>query len=183
MRLGVFGGTFDPPHIGHVAAARAAATCMALDQVLFVPAGVPPFKHGHASAEDRYRMTALAVAGEPTFALSRMELDRPGTSYTVDTLRALAGAGELFFICGADAIADLPTWHEWEELPKLAHFIGVSRPGTTWPAVPYATYVAMPGIDVSSTEIRQRVAAGQPITGMVAPAVERYIHEHGLYLQ
>lgn len=182
MRRGIFGGTFDPPHVGHVAAARAAVAALALDRVLFVPAGLPPQKHGHAPAEDRYRMTALAIAGEPTFEVSRIELDRPGPSYTVDTLRALAGADALFFICGADAIRDLTTWHEWEELPRLAHFVGVTRPGVDLPQVPYATYVPMDGVDVSSTEIRARVAAGLPIDGMVTPAVATYIHEHRLYL-
>lgn len=183
MRLGIFGGTFDPPHVGHVAAAHGAVAAMALGRVLFVPAGSPPQKHGHASAEDRFRMTVRAAEDEPTFAVSRIELDRPGPSYTVDTLRALSGADDLFFICGADAIRDLPTWHEWEELPKLAHFVGVTRPGTTWPPVPYATYVPMDGVDVSSTEIRERVAAGQPIAGLVAPKVEAYIREHALYVR
>lgn len=181
MRLGVLGGTFDPIHIGHVAAARAAAAALALDQVLFVPSGVPPHKQGHAAPEHRYEMTVLATAGEPIFTVSRLELDRPGLSYTVDTLRALRGP-DLFFICGADAIGDLPSWHEWEQLPKLAHFIAVTRPGVPRPDVQYATYVEIPGIDVSSSAIRERVAAGQPIAGMVAPAVADYIHEHKLYL-
>jgi nicotinate-nucleotide adenylyltransferase len=181
MRLGVMGGTFDPVHVGHVAAARAAATRIALDRVLFVPAGQPPHKAGHATPEQRYEMTRLAIAGEPGFAASRIELDRPGPSYTVDTLRALRGP-ELFFICGADAIRDLPTWHEWEELPKLATFVAVTRPGVAPPEVPCATYIEIPGVDVSSSAIRERVAAGLPIDGMVAPAVARYIHEHRLYL-
>jgi nicotinate-nucleotide adenylyltransferase len=181
MRLGILGGTFDPVHVGHLAAARAAAACLELDRVLFVPAGVPPHKRGHASPEHRFEMTRLATAGEPMFSVSRIELDRPGPSYTVDTLRALQG-DELFFICGADAIRDLPNWREWEQLPKLARFVAVARPGVTGPPVPYATYIRIPGVDVSSSEIRERVAAGLPITGLVAPAVEAYIHEHRLYV-
>jgi nicotinate-nucleotide adenylyltransferase len=182
MRLGIFGGTFDPPHIGHRAAAAAAAAAMRLDRVLFMPAGCPPQKQAHACAEHRYRMTVLATEGQAGFEVSRLELDRPGPSYTVDTLRALQGP-ELFFICGADAIADLPSWHAWQELPRLAHFVGVSRPGASWPEVPHATYVAMAEVDVSSTAIRERVAAGLPIDGLVAPAVATYIHDHRLYVR
>jgi nicotinate-nucleotide adenylyltransferase len=181
MRLGVFGGTFDPIHVGHVAAAHAALTALHLERVLFVPSGRPPHKEGHASAEQRYEMTCLAIEGEPLFTVSRLELDRPGPSYTVDTLRALQG-DELFFICGADAIVELPTWHEWRELVKLAKFVAVTRPGTTGTRAAYASYLTVPGVDVSSREIRDRVAMGLSITGLVAPAVEAYIREHRLYV-
>lgn len=187
-RLGVLGGTFDPVHLGHTAVAHAALRAAGLDRVVFIPAGEPPHKTGqvHATAEQRLRMVALATAGEPRFSASRLELDRPGPSYTVDSLRALRAQGwnELFFICGADAAADVPNWHRWRELVAMATFVAVARPGGPAPAPELGARVRvvhMVGVDISSSDIRRRVAEGLPIDGMVAPAVAAYIRKEGLY--
>src|SRR5688500_3114467 len=132
MRLGVMGGTFDPIHVGHLVIASEVAYALGLDEVVFVPAGRPWQKEGRAVSpgEDRYEMVRLATADDPRFTASRMEVDREGPTYTADTLRALAGDGtELFFITGADALAQVPTWREPEALFALATFVGATRPG------------------------------------------------------
>lgn len=187
-RLGVFGGTFDPPHLGHLAAARAASRAAALDRVLFVPAGRPWQKGDRAvsPAEDRYRMTQLAVRDdEPAFAVSRIELDRPGPSYTVDTLEALGREGrELFLVLGADAAAGIRTWRSPERVCELAVLVVVNRPDCARPAPPVGCRsldVEMEPVDLSATEMRGRLAAGADVHGLVPDAVAAYALERGLY--
>lgn len=186
-RLGVFGGTFDPPHIGHLAAARAASRAAALDRVLFVPAGRPWQKDDRAvsAAEDRYRMTELAIRDdEPAFAASRIEVDRPGPSYTVDTLEALTRGGrELFVVLGADAATGLPTWHRTERICELATLAVVNRGGRarTAPAGCRIVDVDMEPVDVSATEVRRLLSTGRSVQGLVPDAVATYAVERGLY--
>mgnify|MGYP001765503417 CR=1 FL=1 len=191
-RVGVLGGTFDPVHHGHLAAASEVAHRLSLDEVVFVPAGQPWQKPRPdlSPAEDRYLMTVAATAADPRFRVSRVDVDRDGPSYTVDTLGDLraeyTAAGidaELFFITGADALAGLPTWHRADELAALARFVGVTRPGHALvdPAAVDAVLVDIPSLDISSTELRARVRSGAPIRYLVPAAVEAYVVEHGLY--
>jgi nicotinate-nucleotide adenylyltransferase len=187
------GGTFDPVHNGHVSMATALLDLFELDKVLFVPAGVPWQKEGYSAAEDRWMMTALTAATNPRFEASRMEIDRKGPTYTVDTmaiLRDFHGPDtELFFIAGIDAVLTLGTWHRADGLVGLVEVIAVPRPGfdagalrpaAGWPRVHVAD---VPEVDVSSTEIRRRVRDGLPIDELVPPVVARYVAEHGLYRQ
>ena len=189
-RLGVFGGTFDPIHVGHIAVADRALRIFDLDRVMFVPAGQPWQKSTYAEPEDRYLMTVLA-ASDPRFCVSRVEIDRKGPTYTADTmasLRAFYGDDvQLMFVAGADAVLHLGSWEKLENLGRLAEVIAVTRSGyemsslrpeAWWPPV---RTMAMPAVDVSSTKIRERVNQGLPVTGLVPPAVERYIRMHGLY--
>lgn len=195
-RLGVFGGTFDPPHAGHLVAADSALHAFQLQRVLFVPAGEPPHKAGQvcAGAEQRYEMVRLAIAGHPGFAVSRLELDRPGPSYTVDTLAALRQDGRsLFFITGIDAVLELPGWRDPEGLLRLAEFVAVSRPGlspgrltalrATLPAAARARihHLPIPAVDVSSHDLRRRVRDGLPIRYLVPDPVAAYIARERLY--
>lgn len=181
------GGTFDPIHLGHLVCASEVAYALSLDEVVFVPAGRPWMKEGTAisAAEDRYEMTRLATAGDPRFSVSRTEIDRPGQTFTVDTLRELAGEEtELFFVTGADALAQVASWREAEVLFGLATFVGVGRPGYTVDpsALPGpVTFVETPALAISSTDCRSRVARGAPITYLVPDAVAAYIAERGLY--
>ena len=195
IRLGLLGGTFDPPHYGHLLAAQEVAWRLNIDRVLFLPARQNPLKRGEASssAEDRCEMVALAVADNPTFELSRLDLDRPPPSYTADLLRALqAPEHELFFLVGADILPELPKWREPQQIVQLARLVVVNRPGapppdlerveTVLPGVrERVERVQIPGVDVSSREIRKRVAAGRPIRYLTPPAVERYIMDRRLY--
>jgi nicotinate-nucleotide adenylyltransferase len=185
------GGTFDPIHHGHLVAANEVATRFALDEVVFVPTGRPWQKSDRdvAPAEDRYLMTVIATASNPMFTVSRLEVDRDGPTYTVDTLAHLReryGAGtELFFITGADALAQILGWHRSEELFELAHFVGVTRPGHDlsdegFPAG-RVTLVEVPALAISSTDCRARVAAEQPIWYLVPDGVVQYIAKRGLY--
>lgn len=196
-RVGVMGGTFDPIHLAHLAVASRAADACDLDTVVFCAAGQPWHKGAltFASAEDRHAMVKLAVAHDPRFVASRVDIDRPGPTYTVDTLRDLrarwaqASSGaddvEWFFITGADALADIAKWRDPEQIVTLAHLIGITRPGYELrdPGLPpgSVTLVEMPAVDIASTDVRARVAAGAPVTYLVPPAVEHYIAEHGLY--
>lgn len=202
-QVGLLGGTFDPIHVGHVALARAARRELGLDEVLVVPAGRPPHKAGVAitAAADRLAMVELAIAGEAGLAASRIEIDRAGPSYTVDTVQRLLDEAratgrdiELTVILSADAFAGLPTWHEPARLLRIARIAVAPRPGHARPSIEdlppallrSAVGVAIldgPNVDVSGTEIRHRVAAGLPIDGLVAPAVAMYIVEHHLYRQ
>jgi nicotinate-nucleotide adenylyltransferase len=182
------GGTFDPIHLGHLVCASEVAYALALDEVVFVPAGRPWMKEGTAisPAEDRYEMTRLAVEGDPRFSVSRAEIDRAGPTYTVDTLRALAGPDtELFFVTGADALAQVPSWHDAEALYGLAHFVGVTRPGYAVDTAAFpegaVTLLETPPLAVSSTDCRSRVARGAPIRYLVPEPVVAYIAERGLY--
>jgi nicotinate-nucleotide adenylyltransferase len=190
-RLGVLGGTFDPLHIGHLVVASEALYAFELDQVLFVPAGRPWQKPSYSDAEDRFMMTSLGVGGHPRFATSRIELDRPGLTFTVDTMTALRDfhgpETQLFFIAGIDAVQRLGTWEGIELLAGLTELIAVSRPGlelTDWeprPEWPKVRNLEVPGIGVSSTDIRVRVDTGRPIDYLVPPEVARYILDHRLY--
>ncbi|MBP6964964.1 MAG: nicotinate-nucleotide adenylyltransferase [Armatimonadetes bacterium] len=197
-RIGVMGGTFDPPHMAHIAAAEEARLRFGLDRVIFMPAGQPPHKAGRAvsDAEHRYQMTRLGIAGYTQFEVSRMEIDRPGPSYTVDTLRALreelGPEAEIYFIAGADEILDIENWHEAEALPELARFVALPRQGfdlgeleSKLPAK-FLASIDMPPMremHVSATDVRQRVAEGRPIGHLVPAGVEEYIRRNGLYLQ
>ena len=190
QRLGVLGGTFDPIHIGHLIAATEARHAFRLDRVLFVPAGKPWQKSEYSDAEDRFMLTTLAVAADPAFAVSRIELDRKGPTYTIDTLRELRefyGEVELFFIAGADAVSQLGSWNGIDELGDLAEIIAVARPGhdigelERGPGWPEIHRLDIPLIEISATDIRRRVRAQEPIDYQVTPPVAAYISEQGLY--
>jgi nicotinate-nucleotide adenylyltransferase len=191
-RLGVMGGTFDPIHIGHLVAASEALHRFRLDQVLFVPSGQPWQKQSYSAAEDRYLMTALGIASNQRFAASRMEIDRRGPTYTADTMETLRDFHgediELFFIAGADAVLRLGTWRKIERLAELAEVVAVTRPGFALEGfarthrLPPVHIVEMPGIGVSSSDIRERVAAGRPIDYLVPRRVADHIRANGLYL-
>jgi nicotinate-nucleotide adenylyltransferase len=187
VRIGVFGGSFDPVHIGHLIAAECVRERLDLHQVRFVPAGRQPFKpQGHvATGDQRVRMLELAVAGNPAFVVDRREVERAGPSYSVDTLRALGAElpdTELFLIMGADAARDLAAWHEAAALPTLARIVVMTRPGTRRRKNRMiASLVPVPGIDVSATQIREAVARGSSIRYLVPRDVEDFIRIHGLY--
>ncbi|MET9517817.1 nicotinate-nucleotide adenylyltransferase [Streptomyces sp. NPDC002994] len=189
-RLGVMGGTFDPIHHGHLVAASEVAAQFHLDEVVFVPTGQPWQKsHKHVSpAEDRYLMTVIATASNPQFSVSRIDIDRGGPTYTIDTLRDLRelnSDSDLFFITGADALAQILTWRDAEELFSLSHFIGVTRPGhdLTDDGLPKGgvSLVEVPALAISSTDCRARVAAGEPVWYLVPDGVVRYIDKRALY--
>ncbi|MEE1766119.1 MULTISPECIES: nicotinate-nucleotide adenylyltransferase [unclassified Streptomyces] len=189
-RLGVMGGTFDPIHHGHLVAAQEVAAQFGLDEVVFVPTG-QPWQKSHRSvsaAEDRYLMTVIATAENPHFSVSRIDIDRKGLTYTIDTLRELHELNpesDLFFITGADALAQILTWRDAEELFSLAHFIGVTRPGHTLadPGLPAGgvSLVEVPALAISSTDCRARVAKGDPVWYLVPDGVVRYIDKRQLY--
>jgi nicotinate-nucleotide adenylyltransferase len=186
VRLGVFGGTFDPPHIGHLVAAQDALTSLALDRVVLVPAAVPPHKLDRTITPGRIRLELLraAVAGDARFEVDDLELRREGPSWTVDTLRALGAArpdAELFLLMGADQYAELDTWREPDEIRRLARIAVLARAGTEVPAGADRAAVNVTRIDITSTEIRRRVAAGLPIRFLVPAPVEALIARHGLY--
>jgi nicotinate-nucleotide adenylyltransferase len=185
------GGTFDPVHHGHLSAASEVAARFGLDEVVFVPTGSPWQKsHREVSpAEDRYLMTVIATASNPRFSVSRIDVDRPGPTYTIDTLRDLRRAhpdAALSFITGADALAQILGWHAADELFELAHFIGVSRPGfepvdlTGFPEGA-VTLLEVPALAISSSDCRARVAAGDPIWYLVPDGVVQYVDKRSLY--
>jgi nicotinate-nucleotide adenylyltransferase len=193
-RLGVMGGTFDPVHHGHLLTAEEAAVQFRLDEVVFVPTGRPWMKeHVEVSApEHRYLMTVIATASNPRFSVSRLEVDRDGPTYTVDTLRELKlerGDVDLFFVTGADAMLEILEWKDPEEVLELAHFIAATRPGydlTRFEAGtaikhPNVSVMNIPALAISSTDIRQRVREGRPIRYLVPEGVESYIAKAGLY--
>jgi nicotinate-nucleotide adenylyltransferase len=190
-RIGVMGGTFDPVHHGHLVAASEVAHTFSLDEVIFVPTGAPYQKQTRvvSPAEDRYLMTVIATASNPRFSVSRVDIDRPGPTYTIDTLRDLrASAGpaaEFFFITGADALAEILTWHAADELFSLAHFVGCTRPGhrLTGAGLPDGkiSLVEIPALAISSTECRARVEAGEPVWYLVPDGVVQYIAKRALY--
>lgn len=215
MKLGILGGTFDPIHYGHLAAARAGQLVLGLDRVLLIPSHFPPHRGRApvASGFHRFAMVALAVDGEATFEASDLELTRPGLSFSIDTISALHGQGwqpvQLFFITGVDAFADVRTWKGFPELLNGCHFVVVTRPGhredllkTRLPdlaprfldAAEATRHVDLlsgpdtrvilieaPTDDVSSTDVRQRIASHQDVRGLVPDTVERYIRKHHLY--
>lgn len=187
MRLGVFGGTFDPPHLGHLIVAADVHLRLPLDRVVFVPAADPPHKRGlvRTSARLRLEMVEAAVRGDDRFAVDGLELRRQGPSYTVDTLRELRRRhpdAELFFLIGADALRDLPGWHEPAEVARLATLVRMERAGDAVPETDAAPVdVPVTRIDISATEIRQRVAAGASIRYLVPDAVREIIERERLY--
>ncbi|HSJ52503.1 MAG TPA: nicotinate-nucleotide adenylyltransferase [Anaerolineae bacterium] len=196
-RIAVLGGTFDPIHHGHLVAAQEVLHHLDLDCVLFVPAGSPPHKPERpiSPAHHRLRMVALAIGGQPAFALSRVDVDRPGPHYTVDSLallhQQLGPAARLYFVVGSDSLAELPTWHRPDGILELADLVVVERPGvqanleTLEAHLPglgkHLHRVAMPLLDISSTDLRARVREGRPISFLLPSAVETYIAENGLY--
>jgi len=190
-RLGVMGGTFDPVHQGHLVAASEIAYRFELDEVVFVPTGDPWQKAGVSAAEDRYLMTVIATAVDSRFTVSRVDIDRDGPTYTVDTLRDVrAERGDdvdLFFITGADALEQILTWRDPDEVLRLAHLVAVSRPGHVLSnpglAEGSVSLVEVPALAISSTDIRRRVNMGEPIAYLVPDGVERYIAKRALYLR
>jgi nicotinate-nucleotide adenylyltransferase len=194
-RQGLLGGTFDPPHYGHLLAAQEAHSQLDLDRVLFLPARQNPLKRGEASsdAQTRCQMVELAIQDDNRFELSLLDLERPGPSYTVELLRALARPGsQLFFLAGADILAELPRWHAPLEILQLSTLVIANRPGAPEPdlerldaRLPGAStrirILKIPGVDISSSDLRVRVRAGQPIRYLTPPAVERYIADKRLY--
>jgi nicotinate-nucleotide adenylyltransferase len=204
-RIGVMGGTFDPIHHGHLVAASEVAYNFDLDEVVFVPTGQPYQKQQQnqlqqqsqqqrerrevSPAEDRYLMTVIATASNPRFSVSRVDIDRPGPTYTIDTLKDLRAKAEpqdeLFFITGADALAEILTWHDADELFSLAHFVGCTRPGhqLSREGLPEdkVSLVEIPALAISSTECRARVQAGEPVWYLVPDGVVQYIAKRGLY--
>ncbi|MCO5974753.1 nicotinate-nucleotide adenylyltransferase [Actinoallomurus soli] len=190
-RIGIMGGTFDPIHHGHLVAASEVAHLFRLDEVVFVPTGQPWMKEGRktSAAEDRYLMTVIATASNPQFSVSRVDIERPGLTYTIDTLREMREIYgpdvELYFITGADALAQMLTWRDTDELFRLAHFIGCTRPGHNLadPGLPEGgvSLVEVPALAISSTECRERVRAGEPVWYLVPDGIVQYINKRGLY--
>jgi nicotinate (nicotinamide) nucleotide adenylyltransferase len=189
-RIGVMGGTFDPIHHGHLVAASEVAHRYMLDEVIFVPTGAPAFKQDRevTPAEHRYLMTVIATASNPRFTVSRVDIERPGLTYTVDTLRDLQKerpGADLFFITGADAIAQILTWKDADLLFDMAHFVGVTRPGHTLSVAGLpegvVSVLEVPALAISSTDVRARVARGEPVWYLVPDGVVQHIAKYGLY--
>jgi len=206
MRLGLLGGTFDPIHNGHVAAAAAAQNALGLDAISLIPSRIPPHRHDPvgATSDQRFEMVRLAAEEHPGWSASRIELDREGPSYTFDTLTELGKSGtQIFFITGADAFAEIATWSRYPAVLDLANFVVVSRPGITLDSLRARVPSAFPSTslragrpsdsetrvilvdahtpDISSTDIRRRVRAGESLSGFVPDSVARYIAAHRLY--
>ena len=194
-RLGVMGGTFDPIHYGHLVTAEEALQQFGLDGVIFVPTGQPWMKEHEVVSppEDRYLMTVIATASNPLFRVSRLEVDRDGPTYTVETLRGmkdeLGTETDLFFVTGADAVLEIFQWKDPDELFALAHFIAATRPGYDIAGfsahAPYKhpgiTVMNVPALAISSTDIRARIAVSRPIRYLVPEGVKSYIEKAGLY--
>jgi len=187
-RVGVMGGTFDPIHNGHLVAASEVQQSFDLDEVVFVPTGQPWMKEGVSPAEHRYLMTVIATASNPRFTTSRVDIDRGGITYTIDTLRDLRQQhpdADLFFITGADAVAQIVEWKDVEELWELAHFVAVSRPGHALSirGLPEqgVSSLEVPALAISSTDCRRRVDRGFPVWYLVPDGVVQYISKHHLY--
>jgi nicotinate-nucleotide adenylyltransferase len=187
-RIGVMGGTFDPIHHGHLVAASEVAQSFDLDEVVFVPTGRPWQKSDVSPIEHRYLMTVIATASNPRFTVSRVDIDRAGPTYTIDTLRELKKErpeAELFFITGADAIAQILSWRDHDELWDLAHFVAVSRPGhdlsTAGLPTDDVSQLEIPALAISSTDCRERVESGNPVWYLVPDGVVQYIAKHHLY--
>jgi nicotinate-nucleotide adenylyltransferase len=197
VRLGIMGGTFDPIHFGHLVTAQEALVQFNLDRVFFMPTGHPAFKPDASvsSTEDRYLMTVLATAANPDFDVSRLEVDRPGLTYTVDTLLALRAehgpSAELFFITGADAVWDIVGWKDAEEVAALATFIAATRPGYDLEAARAShqsessafriEYIEVPALAISSTDLRTRVRQRRAIRYLTPESVVSYVEKRGLY--
>lgn len=197
-RVGLMGGTFDPIHLGHLVTAEQARADLGLAEVIFIPAGAPWQKSRDVTpAEDRYLMTVLATAANPAFSVSRMEIDAEGPTYTVQTLRRLREmlseggvthtADELFFITGADAILNILTWKDARECLELATFVAATRPGHDLSALEAEGFrdavvqLDVPALAISSTDVRERFAAGRAVRYLIPREVEEYVRKHGLY--
>ncbi|QRQ77189.1 nicotinate-nucleotide adenylyltransferase [Glutamicibacter protophormiae] len=190
LRLGVMGGTFDPIHNGHLVAASEVAAEYDLDEVVFVPTGEPWQKADRkvTDAEHRYLMTVIATASNPRFTVSRVDIDREGATYTRDTLldlRAQRPEAELFFITGADAMSQIMSWRDIDQVWDLAHFVGVSRPGYVIADVgrDNVSQLEIPALSISSTDCRVRVAEDKPVWYLVPDGVVQYIAKYGLYTE
>lgn len=188
-RIGVMGGTFDPIHHGHLVAASEVAKSFELDEVLFVPTGEPWQKQNVSESEHRYLMTVIATASNPRFRVSRVDINRAGPTYTVDTLRDLRADypdADLFFISGADAVQQIIGWKDVDRLWELAHFIAVSRPGhelsLSGLSGKHVSLLEVPALAISSTDCRSRVAQGDPVWYLVPDGVVQYIAKHKLYI-
>jgi nicotinate-nucleotide adenylyltransferase len=188
QRIGIMGGTFDPIHHGHLVAASEVAQQFQLDEVIFVPTGKPWMKSIVTEGEHRYLMTVIATAANPRFTVSRVDIDREGPTYTVDTLRdirAVRPDADLFFITGADAVAQILEWKDIDQIWDLAHLIAVSRPGhrLTVSGLPRdrVSSLEVPALAISSTDCRARVGKGWPVWYLVPDGVVQYIGKHGLY--
>lgn len=192
-RIGIMGGTFDPIHNGHLIAASEVADRFDLDRVVFVPTGEPWQKADRrvSPAEDRYLMTVIATAANPRFTVSRVDIDRSGPTYTIDTLQDLGEqfeGADLYFITGADAMASIMSWHDWEKMFDLAYFVGVTRPGyeLSEEMLPEGhddrvELIDVPAMAISSTDIRERSAAGRPVWYLVPDGVVQYIAKNEVY--
>ncbi len=197
-RIGILGGTFDPIHVGHLVVAEDCWYQLGLSEVIFVPVGEPPHKRGRSvsAAVDRVAMVELAITGNPHFRMSRADVDRPGTSYSVDTVRTIRSEvgsdASLFFIIGGDSLIDLPSWHQPNVLLELCQVVAVNRPG--YPrfdlsqlesVVPRARdriiHLEVPSLDLAASDVRRRVAEGRPIRYLVPESVRSYVEERGLY--
>ncbi len=199
QKIGIMGGTFDPVHYGHLVTAEAVRAEFNLDKVLFIPAGKPPHKDNESITEPvhRYRMTVLAAATNPHFEVSRLELEKSRTTYTVDTIKELISlygeATAFYFITGADAILEILTWHKAEELLSLCQFVAATRPGFNKQDLEQKILeiqskynrrifsITVPSLAISSTDIRNRVRCGMPIKYLLPEGVEKYIQENGIY--
>lgn len=195
QKIAIMGGTFDPVHYGHLVTAEAARCGFTLDKVVFVPSGRPPHKQERkiSPAEHRLAMTQLAIATNPSFEVSRVEIDRPGFSYAVDTVAAFheryGQEAEIYFITGADAILEILTWKNVDRLMEVCHFIAATRPGFQLSDMENILprfrgkiiFMEVPALAISSTDIRERVRRGRPIKYLLPEPVEEYIYQHGLY--
>jgi nicotinate-nucleotide adenylyltransferase len=190
-RIGIMGGTFDPLHLGHLVTAEQARADLALDEVVFIPAGRPWQKTRRVTGtEHRYLMTVLATAANPAFSVSRMEIEREGASYTVDTLRSLRAElphDELYFVTGADAILTILTWKDAEECLQHAAFVAATRPGHDLSDLEHeglrdqVIQLDVPALAISSTDVRERFAAGRSVRYLIPREIEEYARKHGLY--
>lgn len=184
-KVGILGGTFDPPHLGHLLIAEQVKEAFSLEEVWFIPANEPPHKEkASTSAYHRLNMLQLALKDNPAFKISRIEIDRKGKSYTIDTVKELLRKYptiDFYFIIGADMVEYLPHWYKIDELIQLITFVGVGRPGypleTPYPVLP----LHMPMIDISSTLLRERMKNNQTVKYLIPSSVDRYIKEKGLY--
>ncbi|PAT08343.1 nicotinic acid mononucleotide adenylyltransferase [Corynebacterium hadale] len=192
-RIGIMGGTFDPIHHGHLVAASEVADRFQLDEVVFVPTGNPWQKAGRTitAAEDRYLMTVIATASNPRFSVSRVDIDRGGPTYTMDTLRDLREQfpnAQLYFITGADALSSIMSWRDWEHMFELAEFVGVTRPGYELSEDMFPEeiqrrvhLIEIPAMAISSTDCRERSGQGRPVWYLVPDGVVQYIGKNQLY--